>query len=211
MAFDFNFKVEHVRAILKNNKEADQWFEAMTEILPKWKINTVNRVAAFLAQTSHESANYTVLVENLNYSWQGLRKIFPRYFPTDALAQQYARKPEAIANRVYDDANRTNKMGNTAPGDGWKYRGHGIIQLTGKANYIAFAADMGITVEQALAYVQTKKGALESAAWFWSKRNLNALADAGNIDAISKGINGGTIGLVERRTKYAADLAILKK
>ena len=209
MAFTFDFKPEHTRQILKGNAEADEWHAALVEILPKWKITTPNRVAAFMAQTTHESGNYRTLEENLNYGWQGLRKIFPRYFPTDALAKQYERQPEKIANRVYDDANRVNKMGNTAPGDGWKFRGRGIIQLTGKNNYVAFAADVGMTVDQVVEYVQTKKGAVESAAWFWSKRNINTPADAGDIDKVSTLVNGGTIGLTERRENYREDLAIL--
>jgi putative chitinase len=209
MAFSFDFKPEHTRQILKGNAEADEWHAALVEILPKWKITTPNRVAAFMAQTTHESGNYRTLEENLNYGWQGLRKIFPRYFPTDALAKQYERQPEKIANRVYDDANRVNKMGNTAPGDGWKFRGRGIIQLTGKNNYVAFAADVGMTVDQVVEYVQTKKGAVESAAWFWSKRNINTPADAGDIDKVSTLVNGGTIGLTERRENYREDLAIL--
>lgn len=210
MPFSFDFKPEHTRQILKGNTAADEWHAALVEILPKWKINTVTRVAAFMAQTCHESGNYKTLEENLNYGWEGLRKTFGRYFPTDALAKQYERQPEKIANRVYDDANRVNKMGNTAPGDGWKYRGRGIIQLTGKNNYLAFAADMGMTVDQVVEYVQTKKGAVESAAWFWSKRNINAAADTGNIDKVSTLVNGGNIGLSERRENYKKDLAILE-
>lgn len=209
MPFSFDFKPEHTRQILKGNAAADEWHAALVDILPKWKITTVNRVAAFMAQTSHESGNYKTLEENLNYGWEGLRKTFGRYFPTDALAKQYERQPEKIANRVYDDANRVNKMGNTAPGDGWKFRGRGIIQLTGKNNYLAFAADVGMTVDQVVEYVQTKRGAVESAAWFWSKRNINTPADAGNIDKVSTLINGGTIGLSERRENYKKDLAIL--
>jgi putative chitinase len=209
MPFSFDFNPEHTRQILKGNTAADEWHAALVDILPKWKITSAARVAAFMAQTCHESGNYKNLEENLNYGWEGLRKTFPRYFPTDALAKQYERKPEAIANRVYDDANRINKMGNTAPGDGWKYRGRGIIQLTGKNNYLAFAADMGMTIDQVVEYVKTKKGAIESAAWFWSKRNINTVADTGNIDAVSKLVNGGNIGLTERRENYKKDLAIL--
>ena len=209
MPFSFDFKPEHTRQILKGNAAADEWHAALVDILPKWKITSVNRVAAFMAQTCHESGNYKNLEENLNYGWEGLRKTFGRYFPTDALAKQYERQPEKIANRVYDDANRVNKMGNTAPGDGWKYRGRGIIQLTGKNNYLAFAADMGMTLDQVVEYVQTKKGAIESAAWFWSKRNINTPADSGDIDKVSTLVNGGSIGLSERRENYKKDLTIL--
>lgn len=209
MSFTFDFNVNQTRQILKGNSEADAWHQALVDILPKWKINTPERVAAFMAQCAHESNNFKVLEENLNYSWQGLRSTFPRYFPTDSIAQQYHRQPEKIANRVYDDANRSSKLGNTQPGDGWKYRGRGIIQLTGKNNYLAFAADVGMTLDQVVDYVQTKDGAVESAAWFWSKRNINAPADQGNIDQVSKLVNGGTIGLDERRQKYASSLKIL--
>lgn len=209
MPFDFEFKIEQTRAILKGNKEVDAWHQALVDILPKWKITTVNRVAAYLAQCSHESVNFTILEENLNYSWQGLRKVFPRYFPSDSLAQQYHRQPEKIANRVYDDANRSNKLGNTAPGDGWKFRGRGIIQLTGKNNYQAFASSVGMTLDQVIEYVQTKDGAIESAAWFWDARKINVPADVGDIDKVSKLVNGGDIGLEERRELYHKAVGIL--
>lgn len=209
MPFSFDFKPEHTRQMLKGNTAADDWHAALVDILPKWKITSANRVAAFMAQCGHESANFKVLEENLNYGWEGLRKTFPKYFPTDSLAKEYHRQPEKIANRVYDDANRSSKLGNISPGDGWKYRGRGIIQLTGKSNYLAFAADVGMTIEQVIEYVQTKKGAIESAAWFWNKRGINTQADAGNIDAVSKLVNGGTIGLNERRAHYQSNMTLL--
>lgn len=211
MPFNFDFKVEHTRAILKGNKEADEWHQALVDVLPKYNINTIDRVAAFMAECSHESGNFTVLEENLNYSWQQLRKVFPRYFPTDALAQQYHRQPEKIANRVYDDANRQSKLGNTQPGDGWKYRGRGVIQLTGKNNYTAFAASIGQTLDQTVEYLKTKDGALESACWFWNNRKINPVADTKNIDAVSKLVNGGDIGLVERRDLYNKSVKILNE
>jgi len=211
MPFNFDFKVEHTRAILKGNKEADEWHQALVDVLPKYNLNTIDRVAAFMAECSHESGNFTVLEENLNYSWQQLRKVFPRYFPTDALAQQYHRQPEKIANRVYDDANRQSKLGNTQPGDGWKYRGRGVIQLTGKNNYTAFAASIGQTLDQTVEYLKTKDGALESACWFWNNRKINPVADTKNIDAVSKLVNGGDIGLVERRDLYNKSVKILNE
>lgn len=204
--------VNQLSSILPNNKEIKQWHEAMLKILPKYDITTDKRLAAFLSQTSHESLDYTVLSENLNYSAKGLNTVFPRYFKNaNRDATQYARKPEKIANIVYDDANRSSnsKLGNTAPGDGWKYRGRGIIQLTGKNNYIAFAADIGMTLEQAVDYVQTKEGALESAAWFWKERNINAIADTGNVIAVTKLINGGTHGLADRTARYNRAIKIL--
>ena len=211
MSFTFNFTEDHLREILKGNREISEWYRAMVAILPKWGINTPQRVAAFLAQTAHESRNFTVLEENLNYSWRGLRQVFGRYFPTDALAREYERKPEKIANRVYNDANRTSSgaLGNTQPGDGWRFRGRGIIQLTGRNNYTAFANAVGKSLDETIAYLQTKEGALESAAWFWSRRNINQPADAGRIDEVSRLVNGGTIGLTERRNHYNHALTVL--
>lgn len=209
MSFTFNFTEDQLKQILKGNPEVSEWYRAMVEILPKWEINTPQRVAAFLAQTAHESQNFKVLEENLNYSWKGLRQVFGRYFPTDAMAKEYERKPEKIANRVYDDANRSSKLGNTSPGDGWKYRGRGVIQLTGKNNYSAFAKSIGKTLDETIAHLQTKQGALESAAWFWNQRNINRPADAGQIDQVSKLVNGGDIGLTERRNNYNQALQVL--
>jgi putative chitinase len=211
MSFTFNFTEAHLREILKGNREVSEWYQAMVVILPKWDITTPNRVAAFLAQTAHESLNFTVLEENLNYSWKGLRKTFSRYFPTDDLAKQFERKPEQIANRVYADANRSKSgaLGNTQTGDGWRFRGRGIIQLTGRNNYTAFAKAIGKSLDETVEYLKTKPGALESAAWFWSRRNINVPADAGRIDEVSRLVNGGTIGLTERRNHYSQALRVL--
>jgi putative chitinase len=202
--------VSQLSSILPNNREINQWYEAMIKILPKYNITTDKRLAAFLSQTSHESLDYTVLSENLNYSATGLNTVFFKYFKNAGRdANQYARQPEKIANVVYDDANRTNKLGNTAQGDGWKYRGRGIIQLTGKNNYIAFAKDIGMTLDEAVDYVQTKEGALESAAWFWKERNINLVADTGDVVAVTKLVNGGTHGLADRTTRYNRIIKIL--
>jgi putative chitinase len=164
-----------------------------------YNINTINRIAAFLAQTGHESLDFTVVVENLNYSTQGLRKTFKKYFPTDALAKQYARQPEKIANRVY-----ANRMGNgsEASGDGWKYRGKGLIQLTGKSNHAEFAQFKNLELSHIVDYLLTPEGAFESACWFWSKRGLNPIADAGDVTRVTKLINGGTNGLRDRQVRY---------
>jgi putative chitinase len=204
--------VSQLSSILPNNKEINKWYEAMIKILPKYGITTDKRLAAFLSQTSHESLDYTVLSENLNYSATGLNTVFPRYFKNAGRdATQYARQPEKIANVVYDDANRSinGKLGNTEQGDGWKYRGRGIIQLTGKNNYIAFAKDIDMTLEEAVDYVQTKEGALESAAWFWKERNINVVADTSDVVAVTKLVNGGTHGLADRTIKYNRAIKIL--
>jgi putative chitinase len=166
-------------------------------------------MAAFIAQCAHESASFAILEENLNYRWTTLRKIFPKYFPTDALAQEYASKPnkaEAIANRVY-----ANRMGNRdeASGDGYKYRGRGLIQLTGRDNYTWFAASLEISAEEAAEYLGTFEGAAQSACWFWETNNLNQWADKGDIKTLTKRINGGYIGLEDRIKHYEHALHVL--
>ena len=164
----------------------------------KFNINTPLRLAHFLAQCGHESGGFKVTQENLNYSAKGLMGIFKKYFPTQALAESYQRQPQKIANKVY--ASRMDN-GNEASGDGYKFRGRGYIQLTGRANYTAF----GKAINEDIANnpdVVSGKYALLSAAWFWSKNGLNTLADGGASDqvvtSITKRVNGGTIGLPDR-------------
>ena len=164
----------------------------------KFGINTPLRLAHFLAQCGHESGGFKVVTENLNYSADGLKSIFKKYFPDDATAAKYARKPEMIANRVY--ASRMDN-GNEASGDGWKFKGRGYIQLTGRHNYTKFGQAINEDVTANPDTVATKYPLL-SAAWFWSSNGLNALADKGATDAdvtaITKRVNGGTIGLADR-------------
>lgn len=157
------------------------------------------RVAGFLAQIAHESGGFNAVIENLNYSKEGLRKVFPKYFPTDELAAQYARQPEKIANRVY--ANRM-KNGDEASGDGFKFRGRGLIQLTGRDNYTRFANDLGISVDETVAYLETPNGAVSSAGWFWDNNKLNQYCDRDDFITLTKRINGGTIGLADRQHHY---------
>lgn len=195
---------EELKKILPKNKEIDEWCKILNEILPKYKIDTRDRISAFVAQCAHESGGFTHYSENLNYSAAGLRATFGKYFPTNAVAQQYARKPEKIANRAY--ANRMGN-GNEASGDGWKYRGAGLIQLTGKANHSAFAASIGMELSKVSDYMKTKEGAVESACWFWRTNDLNRYADTKNIVAMTKKINGGTNGLSERIDYYETALA----
>lgn len=207
MGFNFKFTEGQVRALLPRNKEPAAWFEAMEEILPLWEINTVKRVAGFISQTAYESADYRSLTENLNYSATRLNQVFPKYFIRAGRdARQYHRQPEKIANIVY--ANRMDN-GPTSSGDGWKYRGRGIIQLTGKYNYSKFAQAMNISLAEAVKYVETKKGALDSACWYWDSRNLNAAADRGDVSAMTKLINGGYHGLADRKILYNRALKTL--
>ena len=177
----------------------DHWCDALNKLLPDYGIDTPQRVAAFIAQAAHESGNFTALHENLNYRWESLRKVFPKYFPTDELAQQYAHNQEAIANRVY-----ANRMGNgdEASGDGFRYCGRGLIQLTGKTNYQNFADSIETPVEEVTDYLGTFEGAVQSACWFWETNNLNKWADAGDIKTMTKIINGGFIGLDDRIKHY---------
>jgi putative chitinase len=176
--------------------EVATWVDALTEPLRRNRIDTPRRIAAFLGQCAHESGGFKVMQENLNYRAERLCQVWPARFPNLATANECARNPERLANRVY-----ANRMGNgdEASGDGWRFRGRGLIQLTGRSNYQRFASSLGCTVEDAAQQAETPRGAGESAAFFWSANSLNALADAWSIDAMTRKINGGTAGAVERR------------
>ena len=200
---------EQLAQLIPGNPYLSHWHQALCEILPEYEINTPQRVAAFIAQCAHESGGFRALKENLNYKAATLRKIFPKYFPTDEMAAQYAALPnkqEAIANLVY-----ANRMGNGGPetGDGYRYCGRGLIQLTGKDNYTWFAASLEIPVEEAAEYLQTFEGAVQSACWFWETNKLNQWADKGDILTLTKRINGGTIGLEDRIKHYNHALHVL--
>lgn len=200
---------QQLRELLPRNPYVQHWHKALAQLFPDYQINTPRRMAAFIAQCAHESASFTALVENLNYRWQTLRKLFPKYFPTDELAQDYAgrsNKQEAIANRIY-----ASRMGNgdEASGDGYRYRGRGLIQLTGKSNYTWFAASLEITPEEATEYLGTFEGAAQSACWFWETNKLNQWADAEDILTLTKRINGGTIGLEDRIKHYKHAMHVL--
>jgi putative chitinase len=197
MSFEFDFTLDKVTHLLHKNKEPEFWFNAMNEYLPKFGITTAARVAGFVAQGQHESADFTVLQENLNYSAKGLRGVFGKYFQDDAIANQYAKKPIMIANRVY--ASRMGN-GNEASGDGYKFRGRGILQLTGRANYTQCSRDLfgDDTLANDPDLVRTPEYAIITACWFWYKNKLNEICDRGDIVLLSKRINGGTIGLEDR-------------
>lgn len=161
------------------------------------------RLAGFLAQTAHESGGYTAIKENLNYSAKGLMGTFKKYFPSEDIANQYANKPERIANRVY--ANRMSN-GDESSGDGYRFCGRGLIQLTGRANYTKFANDLSMSLEETVAYLETPNGAVSSAGWFWDNNKLNQYCDSGDFVTLTKRINGGTIGLEDR--KHHFDIAM---
>ena len=193
--------VEQFAHMFPKNKNAQSWITALVDVLPTYQIDTPERIASLLAQCGHESAGFTVLQENLNYSADGLNKIFHKYFPTLESAQPYARKPEMIANRVY-----ANRMGNgdEQSGEGYRYRGRGPIQLTGKDNYAAcseflFQDDTLLNDPDMLL---DPEYALHSACWFWWKNDLNTFADSADLLTMTKRINGGTIGLDDRIAHY---------
>lgn len=201
--------VSQLRQLLPKNPYVEHWHHALEQLFPDYDINTPKRMAAFIAQCAHESGGFMVLKENLNYKAASLRKIFPKYFPTDELAQQYASKPnkqEAIASRIY-----ANRMGNgdEASKEGYKFCGRGLIQLTGKSNYQAFADSLEMKVEDVPEYLATFEGAAQSACWFWETNGLNKYADAGDILGLTKRINGGTIGLEDRKKHYDHALHVL--
>lgn len=203
--FKFKFTRDQVRELISN--EPDAWYEAMCEVLPLWQINTVERVAGFIAQCGHESGGFKVLSENLNYSADALNKIFPKYFVKAGRdAQQYHRQPEKIANVIY--ANRMDN-GDTASGDGWRFRGGGLIQLTGRHNYTKFAEAVEMSIEEAVDYVRTKKGAIDSACWFWDTNGINRYCDSNDIVTMTKRINGGTIGLEDRKKHWEHAIHVL--
>jgi putative chitinase len=202
--------VDQLRAMIPTNKEIAAWCDELNKALPKYDITTDQRIAGFISQCAHESMDFNAMSENLNYREETLNKVFPRYFgPGKRNAAEYAKNPEKIANYVYMDEFRTSKLGNTQPGDGWRFRGRGLKQLTGRDNYTRFAKDYDMTAEDAAVWVETKEGALASALWFWNTNKLNAVADTGNVAALTKIINGGDIGLADRQARYAKAMAAL--
>jgi putative chitinase len=204
--FTFDFTQDKLAQILPGNPYIDHWHEALCKILPDYDINTPERVAAFLAQTAHESGGYKALKENLNYRAETLCKVWPRYFNASN-ASQYEHNQEAIANRAY-----ANRMGNgdEASGDGFRYCGRGLIQLTGKQNYTKFAESIETPVEEIPEFLATFEGAIQSACWFWETNNLNQYADSGDILTMTKRINGGTLGLEDRTNHYHHAIQVLQ-
>jgi putative chitinase len=199
---------EQLKQLLPKNKFVDHWYEVLAQLLPDYEIDTPQRIAAFIAQCSHESGGFTTIKENLNYRPESLVRLFSKYFDLPT-AQRYCALPnkqEAIANRIY-----ASRMGNgdESSGDGYKYCGRGLIQLTGKDNYFWFSASLGITPEDASEYMATFEGAAQSACWFWENNKLNQWADAGDILTLTKRINGGTIGLEDRIKHYEHALHVL--
>lgn len=203
-----------LKEMIPRNKHVSYWHHALEQLLHDYDINTPKRIAAFVAQCAHESAEFTVLQENLNYKTATLRRLFPKYFPTDELAEQYASRPnkqQAIANRIY-----ASRMGNgdESSGDGFRFRGRGLIQLTGRSNYQNFADSIEVdgrplNINEVPEYLETFEGAAQSACWFWETNKLSEIADKGDILTLTKRINGGTIGLNDRIKHYNHALSIM--
>lgn len=179
---------------------ADKWVNALNETCEEFAIDTPFRIAGFISNVAHESGGFKFVSENLNYSADSLMRVWSSRFPTLEIAQRYAMQPEKIANRAYAD-----RMGNRdeASGDGWKYRGRGLIQLTGKNNYVAYSMACDNEALQYPDIVAEPKYAAESAGWFWNVNKLNTLADAQDIAGMCRRINGGFNGLDDRQIKYA--------
>lgn len=187
---------DQIRKILPSCKNPNTIANAINEFCPKYGITDKDDIRRFIAQAGHESGSFNIMSENLNYSADGLRKIFPKYFASITQANAYARQPVKIANRVY-----ANRMGNgpESSGDGYKFRGAGFIQLTGKINHTNFAKYIGKNLSESLNYVRTLTGAMESACYFWKKNGLSSVKD---FTTLTKKINGGTNGLADRKAIY---------
>jgi putative chitinase len=202
------FTEDAVHHLIPKVKNFEEWYTNLGDILPEYDIDTPKRVAAFMAQCGHESGGFTLMQENLNYSAKGLRGTFGKYFPNDEVAKLYERRPEMIANRVY-----ANRMGNgdEASGEGWYFRGRGIIQITGKNNYTKCSQSLfesNVLVENPDLLLESEY-AIHSACWFWSAARLNELSDIGDIKTMTKRINGGFIGLEDRINHYNHAIEIL--
>jgi putative chitinase len=171
----------------------------MSAACARFGINTPVRLAAFLSQCAHESGGFMRREENLSYRAERLMKVWPKRFPSLEVARQYARMPEKLANNVY-----AGRMGNgdARSGDGWRFRGRGFKQLTGRSNYTAFAHAIGKDLDDVPDYILSDEGACLSAGWFWSSNKLNSFADKRDIRTLTERINGGLIGLNERAALF---------
>lgn len=212
---------QHLYSLFKSSPASvlDAYVEPLNDVMTRYQIDNHRRVAMFLAQTGHESGGYrsTRITENLNYRVSALTAMFgsrisaadaARYGRDDTKGQKADQ--EDIANIIYGGEWGRKNLGNTQPGDGWKFRGRGLIQLTGRSNYQSFADAMKMSLDAAIAFIETPKGACESAARFWKINDINRLADADDVVAATRKINGGTIGLAEREDLYREALRVLR-
>ncbi len=197
-----------LRAVAPDLSDVERagWVALLGAPLQKAAITTPRCLAAFLGQCAHESAGFRALEEDLSYSAMRLCQVWPSRFPTLQVAEACALQPESLANRVYAD-----RLGNggAETGDGWRFRGRGLIQITGRTAYQHFARSMGMTVDAAVDHAATQAGAADSATWFWTANNLNALARTWSIDLLTRKINGGMAGAAERLRRCEAALRVL--
>lgn len=202
--------IELLQAVCPITKKTvlNTYLGPLIEVTEYYEMQSPERLAAFIAQIAHESGSFTAVKENLNYSADGLRKIFGKYFTTAEIASQYARQPTKIANRVY--ANRMNN-GDESSGDGYRFCGRGLIQITGRLNYTKFAQALDMSIEDTVAYMETPAGACASAGWFWDNNGLNDYCDSGDFIGLTKRINGGTNGIEDRQQKYEVAFNMLQQ
>lgn len=191
-----NLSITNLTAMGASNDNATKFIQPFNDIIIKYSINTQLRISHFLSQIFHESTNLTTLHENLNYGKDGLLKTFPKYFPTPDIADQYAKQPQKIANKVYE-----NRLGNGAEStnDGWMYCGRGLLQTTGKINYSNLSKALGVNFVLHPEYLEQPQYASLSAGFFWNSKNLNHFADLDDVIGVTKLINGGTNGLEARK------------
>lgn len=187
-------------------ESAVRFARPIAEAMWEFRIDSPGQIAHFLAQIAHESGRFERLVENLNYSWQRLMAVWPRRFPSEAFARQFHRQPEKIANYVY-----ASRLGNGPPstGDGWKYRGRGLKQLTGRYNYARCSGGIGMDLVTEPDKLLETVPAARSAAWYWADVNGNQYADVGDVDGLTHAINGGYNGLDDRRALTSRALAVM--
>jgi putative chitinase len=183
----------------------DKWLDPLNATFDKYDISTPKRQAGFIGQCQHESNNFRTLEENLHYSADALMRVWPSRFSDREMAESYANNPEKIANKVY-----SGRMGNTEDGDGWKYHGRGIIQLTGKDNYLFCGQALKLDLMDNPDLLLEPMNAMLSAGWFWNKRGLNAAADVSSWEEVTRKINGGVLGLDDRIAKITKALQILE-
>ena len=182
----------------------DKWLVPLNEVFAKYDISTPLRQAAFIGQCAHESNNFKTLEENLNYRPETLMKVWPSRFPDLATADKYAHNPQLLANKVY-----AGRLGNSQENDGWNFHGRGLIQLTGRENYANCGSGMGVDLIGHPDWLVDPKYAALSAGWFWNRKQLNTLADTRDYDTMTKRINGGLVGLDDRKAKIAKSLSVL--
>lgn len=197
--------IEQLEQTIPTNKNIPEWCDTLNSVLPEYEINTPERIAMFIAQCAHESVDFKFLKENLNYQVKTLQRTFYKRFPTVEAAQPYALNAEKLANLVY-----SNRMGNgdEASGDGFRYIGRGLLQLTGKENYQKFADFMQLSLDDVVDYLTTYEGAVTSACWYWTDRNINEPSDARDVVEATRRINGGKIGIIERTQRYEKALEV---